>query len=166
MELYGKRITKKNVTQYVGDISQIADAREAKLTSGKGDGVRVIDVKTGGGLTFSVIPSRCMDIAWTEYKGVPLAHISKAGMVNPSFYDKEGLEFLRSFYCGLMTTCGLTYAGAPCEDAGEHLGLHGRISNTPAYDVSVRKEWEDDDYVIRLRGKAQESCIIRENILR
>ena len=36
-----------------------------------------------------------------------------------------------------MTTCGLTYMGAPCTDAGDTLGLHGRISNTPACDVGV-----------------------------
>jgi hypothetical protein len=165
MELYGKKITKKSVTQYAGDISQIADAREAILTSGKADGVRVIDVKTGSGLIFTVVPSRGLDIAWTEYKGVPLAHISKTGMVNPAFYDREGLQFLRNFYCGMMTTCGLTYAGAACVDGEERLGLHGRISNTPADDVSVQKEWEGDDYVIRIRGKVRESCVFRENLL-
>lgn len=165
MELYGKKITKNNVSKYVGDISQIADAREAKLTSGKADGVRVIDVKTGSGLAFTVVPSRCLDIAWTEFKGIPIAHISKTGMVSPAFYDKEGLEFLRGFYCGMMTTCGLTYLGAPCVDEGKKLGLHGRISNMPAMDVSVQKEWEGDDYVIRIKGKVQESCVFNENLV-
>lgn len=165
MELYGKKITKKIMSSYVGDISQIADAKEAVLSSGKADGVRVIEVKTGSGLAFTVVPSRALDIAWAEYKGMPLAHISKSGMVNPAFFEKDGLSFLRNFYCGLMTTCGLTYFGAPCVDEGEELGLHGRISNIPAKDVSVSREWEGDDYVIRIRGKVQESRIFSENLV-
>lgn len=165
MELYGKKITKKNVSSYVGDISQIADAKEAVLSAGKADGVRVIEVKTGSGLCFTVVPSRALDIAWAEYKGTPLAHISKSGVTHPSFFEKDGLSFLRGFYCGLMTTCGLTYFGAPCVDEGEALGLHGRVSNIPAQDVSVSREWEGDDYVIRVKGKVQESSIFSENLV-
>jgi hypothetical protein len=165
VELYGNNLEKRDIQKYIGDISQIADAREGMLTSGKADGVRVIDVKNGGGLSFSVVPSRGMDIAWAEFKGIPLSFISKTGMVGPSFFEKDGLNFLRSFYCGLVTTCGLTYMGAPCEDQGELLGLHGRISNTPAQDVFISKEWEENDYVIRIRGKIKESSVFSENLL-
>ncbi len=165
MELYGKKITKKSISSYVGDISQIADAKESVLSAGKADGVRVIEVKTGGGLAFTVVPSRAMDIAWAEFKGTPLAHISKSGVTNPAFFEKDGLNFLRGFYCGLLTTCGLTYFGAPCVDEGQTLGLHGRVSNIPAQDVSVSREWEGDDYVIRIRGKVQESSIFGENLV-
>ena len=77
MELFGKKVTKAELTKYVGDMSQIADAREGVLTAGKADGVRVIDVKTGGGFSFSILPSRGMDIAWAEYKGTPVAYIGK-----------------------------------------------------------------------------------------
>ncbi|MEI6101060.1 MAG: aldose 1-epimerase family protein [Eubacteriales bacterium] len=165
MELYGKKITKKTISSYVGDISQIADAKESVMTSGKADGVRVIDVKTGSGLCFTVVPSRCLDIGWAEYKGMPLALMSKSGMTNPAFFEKDGLSFLRNFFCGLMTTCGLTYFGAPCVDEGEKLGLHGRVGNIPAQDVSVQKEWEGDDYVIRIRGRVQQSSIFFENLV-
>jgi hypothetical protein len=165
MELYGKKISKADITRYVGDVSQIADAKEAVMTSGKADGVRVIDVKTGSGLTFSVIPSRGLDIAWAEFKGIPIAFISKTGMVSPAYFEKDGLGFLRGFYCGLLTTCGLTYMGAPCVDEGEELGLHGRISNIPAQNVCVDKDWEGDDYIIRIRGKVQQSCVFKENLV-
>lgn len=165
MYLYGKEIKKSDLMKYVGDISMIADAREGILTSGKADGVRVIDVKTGGGLSFSVLPGRGMDIAWAEYKGMPVSYISKTGVVHPSYYNKEGFEFLRNFFCGLVTTCGLTYFGAPCVDEGEELGLHGRISNTPAEDVSVIKEWGGDEFIIRIRGKVSESSVFHENLV-
>jgi len=165
MKLYGKEIKREEVTRYIGEVSQIADARESVLTQGKAEGVRAIDVKTGGGLRFSVIPSRGLDIAWAEYKGMPLAHIGKSGVVGPQFFEKDGLSFLRGFFCGLMTTCGMTYFGAPCEDEGQPLGLHGRVSNIPAEDVSVKRGWEGDDYVIRISGVVKEGCIFNENLV-
>ena len=165
MKLFGKDMTKEELCKRVGDLSQIADAREGVLTAGKADGVRVIDVRTGGGFSFSILPSRGMDIAWAEYKGTPVAFIGKTGVVGPAYFEKDGLCFMRGFFAGLMTTCGLTYMGAPCTDEGEELGLHGRISNTPAYDVGVSREWEGDDYVIRIRGKVAESAVFGENMV-
>ncbi len=165
MELYGQKIKKENILRRIGDLSQICDARESKMTAGKADGVRIIEVKTGSGLSFTVVPSRALDIAWAEYKGTPLSFISKTGMVAPAYFEKDGLSYLRSFYCGLMSTCGLTYMGAPCTDAGENLGLHGRIGNTPAEGISISRGWEEDDYVIRIRGSVRESCVFKENLL-
>lgn len=162
--LYGTAYTRRELMKYVGDISQIADARESRITTGKADGVRAIDVKTGSGLEFTVLPSRAMDIAWASYKGRPVSFLSKSSVVKPEMFEKDGLSFLRNFHCGLVTTCGLTYMGAPCEDEGAALGLHGRISNIPASDVSVWKEWEGDEYVMRIRGKTAESAIFGENL--
>jgi len=163
--LYNESFTRNQLTKYVGDISQIADAREGRLTSGKGDGVRTIDVKTGSGLEFTVLPSRGMDIAWASYQGKSISFISKAGIVKPEMFEKDGLSFLRSFTCGLVTTCGLTYMGSPCTDNGEELGLHGRISNIPAQDVSIIKEWEGDEFKIKIRGKVCESSMFGENMV-
>ena len=66
MELFGRQMDERELRRHVGDLSQIADAREGVLTAGRADGVRVVDVKTGGGLEFSVLPSRGMDIAWAS----------------------------------------------------------------------------------------------------
>jgi len=165
MELYGKKQTKREFLKYVGDISQVADAREGTITAGKADGVRSIDVKTGSGFEFTVLPTRGMDISWASYKGNAVSFVSKTNVVHPAYFEKDGFGFLRGFFCGLVTTCGLTYFGAPCTDNGEALGLHGRISNIPASDVSVVKTWEGDDYVMRIRGKVTESSMFNEKIV-
>ena len=165
MKLYGKELTKRELLQYVGDVSQIADAREGVMTAGKSDGVRTIDVKTGSGLEFTVLPTRGMDISWASYQGKALSFVSKAGVGHPAYFEKDGFGFLRNFFCGLLTTCGLTYFGAPCVDNGEELGLHGRISNIPAKDVCVEKFWDGDDYIIRIRGQVVESSMFHENLV-
>lgn len=165
MELYGKKLTRQELTKYVGEVSQVADARECVLSSGKADGVRAIEVRTGSGLNFTVLPTRGLDIAWADYKGKALSFISKTGVTHPAYFDKDGFEFLRGFYCGLVTTCGLTYFGAPCNDNGEELGLHGRISNIPAQNVCVQKYWDGDEYIIKISGEVVESKVFNENLV-
>ena len=164
-KIYGREYTKRELMKRVGDISQLAGARRCTLESGKAKGVAAVEVKTGSGLNFTVLPDRGMDIAWADYKGIALGYISKTGVVAPAFYDSNGLEFLRSFCGGLLTTCGLTYMGAPCVDEGKPLGLHGRASNLPAEDVCVSNEWVGDDFIIRIKGRIREAVVFGENMV-
>lgn len=163
--LFGLDFQKRELLRYVGDISQVADARQTMITSGRGKGVSAVDTKTGGGLSMTILTDRGMDIAWAEYKGVPLAHISKCGVSSPFLFEQQGTGFFRSFTAGLLTTCGLTYMGAPCLDDGKELGVHGRVSNIPAEDVSVYKEWIGDEFVFKIRGKMRECEYFGENIV-
>lgn len=163
--LFGKQIKKEDLMKRMGDISQLAGAKKYELSSGKAKGISAIDVKTGTGFEFTILPDRGMDIAWASFKGIPISFISKTGVVSPFFHDDKGKGFLRNFYAGFLTTCGLTYFGAPCIDSETSLGLHGRAGNTPADDISIYQEWEDDDFVIRIRGKIRESIVFGENIV-
>lgn len=164
MELFGKDVDKDFLRKRYANMDAVAEAKESMLLNGRGAGVKSIDVKNGGGLRFSVLPTRGMDLVGAEYKGIPLSYLSKTGVVHPAYFEKDGLGFLRNFFCGLVTTCGLTYMGAPCEDQGESLGLHGRISNTPAESYSIDKYWEDGDYKICITGKTRESSVFGENM--
>jgi hypothetical protein len=164
-KIFGQDLTKRELMKRIGDISQIAGARQSILSSGKAEGVHAIDVKTGAGLNYSIIPSRGMDIAWTDFNGMAIGYISPTGVTSPAYFEPAGRGFLRSFYGGLLTTCGLTYMGADCNDEGTELGIHGRISNTPAEDVCVTNEWENDEFIMKIRGKMRESTLFGENIV-
>lgn len=161
--VFHESLKKADLLKRVGDITQIAGALPFTYREGKAGGVDAIEVRTGGGLRFVVLPGRGMDIAFAELQGMPLSYISKTGVVSPAHYDEK--DFLRSFTGGLLTTCGLTYMGAPCEDEGVSLGAHGRIANTPAYDVGITQEWQDDDFVITLRGKVREAAVFGESMV-
>ena len=63
-----------------------------------------------------------------------------------------------------MVTCGLTYVGAPCNDQGQELGIHGRIGNTPAKNVTVDGKWEGDEYTMWAQGKMRQSMVFGENL--
>ncbi len=159
------KMSKREILKYTGDLSQVLGAKDYTFNGGKAQGVRAIDVRNGSGLEFTLLPDRGMDIAWMSFRGINCSYISKTGIVAPQYYCDNGIDFLRSFYAGLLTTCGLRNVGSPGTDEGEALGLHGRISNTPAEEVSYGTEWIDGKPVIKLRGKLREARLFGENLI-
>jgi len=155
----------REMLKYVGDASQLFGIKDYCFNGGRAQGVRAVDVKNGAGLEFTVLPDRCLDIAYLSFKGINYSYISKTGIVAPQYYEERGIGFLRSFYAGFLTTCGLTYAGAPCNDAGEELGLHGRISNIPAEEVYAGTEWTSGEPVMAVRGKTREARLFGEHMV-
>ena len=118
-ELYGRLIDCDSLRRRVGRMSQIAGARSCVLTSGAARGVEAVDVKTGTGFEFTVLPGRALDIAWASYRGVALGYIAKTGVVAPAFFSEQGATgFLRNFFAGLLTTAGLSNIGVPSEVDG------------------------------------------------
>jgi len=164
-QVFGKDYSEGELMRLIGDVSQVAGMRKYELLEGKGRGVKAVDIWTGTGFSFTVILDRGIDISQASYCGKSLCWRSCTGEVHPHFFEPEGLRWLRSFFGGLLTTCGLTYCGAPCEDEGEKLGLHGRISHTPAEEVSIEKKWEGDEYELSLSGLLRESVVFGENIV-
>ena len=121
--------------KYIGHSSQISGVEEHRLVGGKGDGMRLLEVRNGLGLDFTVSVDRAADISRLSFKGDNYGYFSPCGYVAPSYYDDKGAGFLKSFTAGFLTTCGLTAVGAPCTDDGQELPLHGTVNNTPAEHV-------------------------------
>ncbi|MCD6291632.1 MAG: aldose 1-epimerase family protein [Anaerolineae bacterium] len=165
INLYGRSLSREELLQRVGDMRQVAGVRLAELADGPERGVRVADVHTGSGFSFTVLLDRGMDIGSATYNGRALAWQAQPGEPAPTFYEPEGLGWLRTFHGGLVATCGLTQVGAPCEDQGEALGLHGRIGHIPARHVYADAGWDGDEYVIWIQGKMRETVIFGEDLL-
>jgi len=153
----------------LGSMAQIAGARRYEFADGKAKGVEAVEIRTGSGLQFTVLPGRGMDIAWSEYRGVPLNYFSKTGVVSPAYYENHGMNWLHSFFAGTLTTCGLLHVGNPETVPNDAIGprdfgLHGRISNCAAEQVSVYEDWEDGDYVMRVSGLMREAVLKGESL--
>jgi hypothetical protein len=162
--LYGRHYTREELLKHVGDISQVARSKPYRLAEGHEEGVLAVDVSTGSGLDFTVLPSRGMDISSAHYNGRSMAWRSATTDQHPAYFDPNGRGWLRSFYGGLVLTCGLTWMGAACDDEGQPLGLHGRVSHLPATNVHWDGMWDGDDYILSVSGKLREAIVFGENI--
>jgi hypothetical protein len=164
VQLYGQSWTRQQLQAYAGNTDQLASVRLGELADGRGRGVRVADCDTGGGLSFSVLLDRGMDIGAARYRGVPLAFQTNGGVAAPAYYEPQGLGWLRTFHGGLLAGCGMTYAGAPTVDQGEALGLHGRLNHLPAEGVWADAAWRGDEYELWVRGRMREAVMFGENV--
>jgi galactose mutarotase-like enzyme len=152
-------MTKSEALKYIGNLSQLGCCRHYTLNEGLARGMRATDINTGSGLKYTVLPDRAMDISMAAYKANNLVYITCNGETHPSFFEADGSGWLRTFGGGLLTTCGLTYLGPPCNDENETLGLHGRISATPASQFADLSGWIDNNYILKVRGTMEEGYL-------
>lgn len=162
--LFAKDWTRHELMERVGDISQLGGIRSMTLNDGNENGVRAVEVRTGSGFRFVVLPDRGMDISEADYAGRALCWRSNTGDVAPAFFEPEGTSWLRGFFGGLLTTCGLTYMGPPGIDEGEALGLHGRATYIPARNVYADGEWQGDEYLMWVRGRVAEASALAPRV--
>lgn len=160
---------------HVGCPLQLSGVEEFQIVGGKGDGMRVYEVRNEKGLDFFVLPQRGMDLGRLSFRGVNCSYLSAAGYVAPAYFQEKDNVFLKSFTCGFLTTCGLRQVGVPCVENGEALTLHGTISHIPA-SASCWRQREDR---IEIHGILRDEtlfgdklvlertivCLLKENVL-
>lgn len=126
--------------KYISNESVLLDVRRITVAEGRGKGTDLFRITNHAGLDFDVLIDRCMGIGSLRADGQLISYTSETGIVHPSYYDKDGFGWLRSFGGGFLATCGLSQVGEPCEGHG----LHGRVDSIPAEQVSWRRWWEND----------------------
>jgi hypothetical protein len=115
------KFNKRQMIKYIGDFSQLFGIKEYMLVGGKAKRVKAFDVRNGSGLEFTVLADRCLDIVELSFKGTNFRYISKTGIVAPEYFDETGIGFLRSFFTGFLTTCGLRNVGSSARKTGKLL---------------------------------------------
>src|SRR5690606_41808413 len=111
LELYGSTLSKRELAERSGMLSQFAGVRLMTLDDGVERGIRMLEFRNGTGLRFTVLVDRAMDIADCEYKGQAIGWHSPSGFRHPGLHEYEGeggLAWARSF-SGLLVTCGLDH---------------------------------------------------------
>ncbi len=161
----GIPLDRRELLKRIGRLEQVAGIEPFVFDDGPARGVRAFRFRTGGGLSFDVIPDRGMDLGLAEYGGTPLAWLSPNGFVTPSFHEPEGEGWLRTFPGGLLVTCGLRNVGPPGARGGEQFGLHGRASHIPASRVSYDAFWDAEGGVLEASGQIREASVFGPNLL-
>lgn len=165
VKINGRELTREELLKRCGSINQVTGYRRYAFSEGRGKNVEAVEINNGNGLRFTILLDRNLDIAWCDYGGINISYMSKNSIVSSSLSETHGREWLRSFPGGLLSTCGITHAGADCTDEGEELGLHGRIGVCPADNLCCEGYWDKDDYIIRVSGSTYETALFGENLV-
>jgi Domain of unknown function (DUF4432) len=149
--------------------------RKRTLRGGLRDGIDLIEVNNGA-LSYSILPTRGMGLWHGQYHGIHLGwKASVHGPVHPRHVhaaDRGGIGWLTGFDEWLVR-CGLASNGPPGEDvytdrAGrvrrDHLPLHGRIANQPAYYVEVRVGL-DPPHELSVTGQVEEGGLFYPHLV-
>lgn len=162
--LFGQEWTRREVAQRVGDLIQVAGVERFTYDDGVAAGVHAARVRSGGGLDFTVLFSRGMDIGAASLHGLPFAWVSATGWASPHAFVPEWRGWLQTFHGGLLTGCGLSNAGAANTDGDESLGIHGRLSHIPAEQTGAWTDWEGDEATVFVEGTMREATVFGENL--
>lgn len=176
VELYGRTLSRRQVGERSGMLSQFAGVRLMTLGDGVERGIRMLEFRTGSGLRFTVLVDRALDIADCDYKGQAIGWHSPGGFRHPGLHEYEGeagLGWARSF-SGLLLTCGLDHILGRNEvpaDTYNYPGrktvvhsLHGRVSTIPARLTGYGETWDGDDCVLWAEGIIQQSTVFGEDL--
>lgn len=165
MKVFGREYSVAELRRRMGNMDQLAGIRTVQLDDGNERPTRAAVFHTGAGLEFTVLLDRALDIPSASYFGKAMGWRSTTGDVAPAYFEAEGIRWLRSYFGGLVTTCGMQYVGAPRPDSALlGTGLHGRIGNLPARNIKITQEWQGDDYVMSVTGTMRETVVFGENL--
>jgi Domain of unknown function (DUF4432) len=177
IELFGRERSRSEIDARTGALAQVAGVELLEYADGPERGVRVLDVRTGGGLSFRIAVDRGFDLLSADYRGVPIGWRSPTGPRHPglaSVEENRGWGFLRSF-TGLLATCGLDHALAPATSSlaqyiypgfteGDY-PLHGRVSQVPARLLGYGERWDGDACTLWAEGEFAQMAVFGENLV-
>ncbi len=125
----------------VGLARQLMRAALVSHGDGRERGVRSVLLENDR-VSVEVVVDRALDIANARVDGIPIAWRPPTGIAGPWFVENTGFGPQRTFFGGLLMTCGLDHIGAPVERSAERFGyalrtvdrlpMHGRINGIPA----------------------------------
>ena len=70
--------------------------------------MKAVEVNTGDGLVFTVLPDRGMDIGAARFRNIPVSLQSKVGVVSPKFLKTRVMNGYGAFMADCSATCGLS----------------------------------------------------------
>lgn len=163
--LYGREFSRAQLEERVGELDQLGGLKIFDAAAGPGRGARHVQVSTGNGFACIAVADRALDVASASFEGVSLVWHSGSGVLSAGLCGDEEGGFLRWFFGGLFTTCGLTNFGPGGSDAWGSFGLHGRIDAAPAEDLVCERRWEGDECVLEVRGTVVQKQLFGEHFV-
>jgi hypothetical protein len=150
--------------QYIGNREQLFSVRQSRLTGGRADGVRIVDIHNGGNLELTIAQDRCMDIPVLRYRGRCLNYITCNGLSHPAYYEVSGEGWSEAFSGGFLYTCGLSNTGQRSGTEWDTQKEHGGIANRPAEYLNILQSETEDGPGVELVGTMREGMMAGTNL--
>ncbi|MEP3296445.1 MAG: DUF4432 family protein [Pseudoruegeria sp.] len=159
--------------QQYGALSAYADIRSVILGDGAERGVRVLELRTGGGLEAEIIIDRTFDIGRLAINGQTLSFHTPAGYRSAALIDphSEGGQGWLTGMNGFLNTCGFDHIRQPEHEAAQHAPLHpteniayplhGAGANQPARLVGYGIDENAAEPLIWCEGEVTQSMMFR-----
>jgi hypothetical protein len=169
-------LNRRELMRRVGSLAQVGGVELVRHEEGHARGVRSVVVRTGSGLSFSVVPDRGLDVGFAEFQGIGLCWLPPKGLAGPWHYegDLDPYAWLRVGLGGLVNTAGLVSIGVPQEVDTSSFGFtqrltapygtHDRIAVTPASRFSFDERWHGDRCLLSVEGVVRQDIAYGENL--
>ena len=125
-----------DTTKFI-NVAQVGGIDAYTIDEGPARGVRALLVNTGGGLRYRILVDRGLDIDQAFVGPHSLSFLTHRGVTPPTRAFDRGLDWLKGFAGGLLTSCGPFNIGGPGTDEDGEYGLHGEHSSTAATIESI-----------------------------
>ena len=172
INVFGHELDIAGLRAHVGNLQQVAGLRQVVLDDGVERGVRAIEVRTAGGIDFTCLVERALDVADASFGGIPLVWRAPTGYTAPWFFEASPMGFQRTMGGGLFVTAGLDHALFPVREEepayafpliGEReYPMHGRIAHIPARVVELTEDFEAEVPLLRVRAIARQGSVFGE----
>lgn len=169
--LFGHAVGRDDLRRLVGSSEQVVGAELLERADGRERGVRVVRLRSGE-IEIEVVVDRALDISHASTRGIPIAWISPTGISSPALHDQGEWGWFRSFFGGLLTTCGLDHTLGPVSaetpwyqypgQPTRSFPLHGRISSTPATLRGYGIDWDAPTPAVFVRGETRQATVFGE----
>ena len=164
--LFGAPALRDELRRRCGIPEQVAGAELVVRGDGAPRGVRIVRVRSGE-IEVDVVVDRSLDLAGASVRGIPVSWISPTDVAHPGLADPHGWGPFRTFFGGLLTTCGLDHTLGPAEESGAAFNypgqtsrshpLHGHVSATPARLTGYGIDWDADEPAVVVRGDVRQA---------
>ncbi len=154
----------------IAHTDQVAGSRLSRVIGGSADGALILTIWTPAGVEIDLQVDRALDILSARYQGVRYGWAGPSGVMPRTAYEPDGFGWQRTFYGGLLTTCGLEHVGDPLADVPSeqhpptprhvNYGEHGRIGHAAA--EITERTLDEERGVFRVRGLISQGAIYDE----
>ena len=134
------------------DPASIAGVTPIVYDDARRRGVRALQIRNALGLQLSVVVDRGLDACELLYRGIPLTWYGPGNASPVESRDPSVDAFERTFFGGLVTTCGMDAYGPPGRDAWGSWPQHGHFNRAAAVDVRFVTDWDSDEPTIEVSG--------------